>query len=510
MSGARLARLLLAGALSLTPLSAQQDATFPSPESSDKPRIVTGRAIDDITGDPISGATVRLSVATMHMECPNCGPVPPPSRPASARERITGSDGRFVFESVPAANVSIQAGQPGFLDVWAFRRHANDPLGMYQPADQTGPIAIRLAPAASISGIVRDRKGVAITKDPRVTLWRLTAWDGWPYLDFGAFPDFDANGTYHFHDLLPGRYALVSDDQVNVTAPANELGYISGAPAGRYPKPTDQPNPFFVLQEGQHAHINVRFSQSELHLASLVQKEPEPNVAAASSNLPYGRVQVPIEVSSPAPDDSICVQDSPPACALWFVRFIRFLPSGYVAAGGDSTQTGKVEGTPPRRVESISVLPGRFTVEVYVFGNIYARSVTSGATDLSVEPLVVPPGATAEPIHITLAEGAAVAGVVNSNGRPVRAFVYAVPDDIEFKSDFRGFQPVTSEVDGKFRIEGLAPRPYILFASPIELAINIHDPAELAYWRSAGKILSLQGRKTTEVVLSPTDPPELR
>jgi hypothetical protein len=69
------------------------------------------------------------------------------------------------------------------------------------------------------------------------------------------------------------------------------------------------------------------------------------------------------------------------------------------------------------------------------------------------------PGTPQEPIRIELAEGPVVDGIVIRNGRPVRAFVYAVPDDIELKSDFRAFQPLISDADGKFHIEGLVSAP---------------------------------------------------
>jgi hypothetical protein len=78
-------------------------------------------------------------------------------------------------------------------------------------------------------------------------------------------------------------------------------------------------------------------------------------------------------------------------------------------------------------VASASVLPGSFMIEVNVEGNVYAKSMSSGTTDLSIDPLVVQPGTPQEPIRIELAEGAVVDGIVIRNGRPVRAFVYAYP-----------------------------------------------------------------------------------
>jgi hypothetical protein len=99
--------------------------------------------------------------------------------------------------------------------------------------------------------------------------------------------------------------------------------------------------------------------------------------------------------------------------------------------------------------------------------------------------------------------------LVQRNGQPSRAWVYAVAEDIETKTDFREFQPVTSEPDGEFRIQGLAPGSYLLFASDIELPLNVHEPAQVEYWRSRGKVIRVAAGKTAKVALTIADAPEV-
>lgn len=95
------------------------------------------------------------------------------------------------------------------------------------------------------------------------------------------------------------------------------------------------------------------------------------------------------------------------------------------------------------------------------------------------------------------------------DGKPARAWAYAVAEDIEPKTDFRVFQPVASEEDGKFRIQGLAPGFYLFFASDIELPINVHDSVEVDYWRPRGKIVRVESGKTTHLVLDFAFAPEV-
>jgi hypothetical protein len=109
-------------------------------------------------------------------------------------------------------------------------------------------------------------------------------------------------------------------------------------------------------------------------------------------------------------------------------------------------------------------------------------------------------------MRIVLATAAKAAAIVERNGKPARAWVYAVAQEIESKTDFREFTPVTSDEDGTFHMHGLAPGTYLLFASDVELPVNVHDPAEIAYWRSRGKIVRVEAGKVSNVLLTVAGP----
>jgi hypothetical protein len=560
---------LLTASLAQEPSNLQGSASTKTPETTDTLYDVTGRVVDDLTGNPLSGATVRLAVGGMVVvsSCAGCdSPPSPPAEPETPREVITGKDGSFAFDSLPATGGSVTASKPGYMDIWRFRSRASDQPSGSLISNQTGPVILRLAPAASISGILIDHNGTPITKNAAITLWRLADWAGWPRLEYGGFPEFAADGTYHFHDLLPGRYYLVADPPINREGPArNEGGRAVGEVPVRYPAPTSQrPNPFFTLHEGEHAQLNLRFPQRTLHRVtgtvnasqpysydivdangskayllkgSAFEKRFEAWLPKGSFRLTTGRedvtgplpfevagsdltgmffsiavpepIEIPVEISSLVPHVPTCLEPTP-VCGFVDVALVRFLPGGYVEVVGQSTQAGRFDGTAPQSqaTQSVSLIPGTYTAAVAVTLNVYAKSIVSGSTDLAVEPLTIRAGDSPEPIHIVLAEGAKVDGVVHRHGKPVSAWVYAVAEDIEAKSDFREFQPVLSDEDGKFHMQGLAPGSYLFFASDIELSLNVHDSAETAYWRSRGKILRVEPGKTTELVLVVAETPE--
>lgn len=520
---------------------------------------VTGLVVDDVTGSPLSGVTARLQTVILHVSCANCKqPLPPPPEPLPPREVITGEDGLFAFDNVPASNVSVTAKKDGYMNAWQLHRHADEPVGFYRADEHLKPIVLRLAPTASISGVLRHHNGVRIRKNTIISLWRLSAWDGWPSLNYGAFPTFDAERKYHFDNLAPGRYLLVAEPPVDHEGPVHdEAGHAIVEAPMRYPAASEaDANPFFTLHEGEQARIDFQFPLQVLHRVTGVLEEDQnysysiedadrantylitsspferkleawlPNGIFwlstgrddVSGTMPFDvadsdvgrlqfsidsrRIEIPIEVS-PAPGDPAGAKLEPPH-GLWFLRMIRILPRGYVEVAGESTRTE--QGAPPLRIESVSVGPGDYAVEVAAWGNYYAKSVVSGRADLALEPLTIRAGDPPAPIQVVLATAAKAVGIVQRNGKPARTWVYAVAQEIKSKTDFRPFAPAMSDEDGEFHMQGLAPGAYLFFASDVELPLNVHDADEIAYWRSHGKIVQVDAGKTSTVLLTAAEP----
>ena len=583
MKPAGLVRLIFAIAISTSALLAQdasagqktrQDRMAEAIDKLSRVTRVTGLVVDDHTGKPLSGATVRLTVMVMHSSCFGCNTPPtPPPKPDPPRKVVTGSDGSFEFDNVQASKSLIKASKPDYMEVWPM--HANEG-GIHPMGDSTGQILLRLMPLASITGVLLDHEGMPIAKVWNVALFHVGNLNGWSRTGYSGPPKYAGDGTYSFHGLTPGRYYMVAEPLRKwVKPPRDAAGHAIGEVPVRYPAFTAQnPSTFFTLHEGEQAHIDLRFHEERLYRVTGTGGPVTPvscNIVGANGGifrpneliepvngsdhfsdgspdrsrfeawLPNGSyricneitgstsfevadsdlpdlnvtigpqystwVKVPIEISSVAPPGS-SGPGAGPDCGFVLVNLVRILPGGY----GEQSPVFSGDVGPgcssSQQAESRSWTPGIYTAEVLVSTNLYAKSITSGRTDLAVGPLVVRPGESPNPIRVVLAEGALVDGIVDRDGKPARAWVYAVAENIDTKNDFRLFQPVFSDEDGEFHISGLAPGSYFFFASDIELALNVHDPAETAYWRSHGKIVRVQAGKTTKVALTPVDPPD--
>jgi hypothetical protein len=270
--------LALAAAATLSPRLPAQNAPEKneSPGASDRVRI-NGRVIDDATGKPVAGAIVQLTEMVIRVSLRywtpshEPAPAPQPPTPPQPREMITGADGEFTFDDVPMNTMELRATKPGYADVWGFRRDAEDHLGTYLPGDLSGPITLRLAPVSSISGVIRNHEGGSMGKMAQVVLWRLRAWAGWPRLEYGGWPTFAEDGTYHFDNLPPGRYYMTTAREFDGKVHARfKDGHVVGDVTERYPAPSDDdPSPFFILHEGEQAHVDFQLPEASLHRVTL-------------------------------------------------------------------------------------------------------------------------------------------------------------------------------------------------------------------------------------------------
>lgn len=148
-------------------------------------------------------------------------------------------------------------------------------------------------------------------------------------------------------------------------------------------------------------------------------------------------------------------------------------------------------------------MPGSYVITLAPSDNVYPQSITRGGVDLIREPLVLGPGIEQEPIHVVVAMGARVEGMVRRAGNPVRVLIYAIPE----QPDGRLLQRVISNQDGRFRVDGLAPARYLFFASDSEVPLDGHTAAEVpARWQQVGRTVTLEAAKTTSLDLEVSKP----
>ena len=225
---------------------------------------VKGRVIDDLTGAGIPGAAVRL----------NSTCVPDHVQALAGRmkqETVTEVDGSFSFQDLPEMLVNIVAekGNHDYLEVWPFRHRVDDPIRMYKVGPDSGSIILRLAPAASTSGVVRDELGAPVG-DPWISLWAYRTWEGWPRLEFWNAVKTNLDGSYRRESLPPGRYYLVaSPDPYRSGVPFthDKNGNVLGLVPVRFPvRPDDQDEDAFLdLAEGQQLRVDFALAPKIVH-----------------------------------------------------------------------------------------------------------------------------------------------------------------------------------------------------------------------------------------------------
>jgi len=113
---------------------------------------VTGHVVDDVTGLPVPRATVRLQSV-----CALNGTSGRTEESHFIQQVSTDEQGAFTFQKIPATSVNLIASREDYVQIWEFRRAANDvTIETDTIGPETRPITLRIAPGASISGIVRN------------------------------------------------------------------------------------------------------------------------------------------------------------------------------------------------------------------------------------------------------------------------------------------------------------------------------------------------------------------
>jgi protocatechuate 3,4-dioxygenase beta subunit len=209
-----------------TTASAQQPASSPA--------VVAGRVMDQVSGNPVGGATVTLVSVT--------GAVPggapgPSSASAPARRAVApaNDDGRFVFRDVPAGTYTLTSAFPGLSPGAHGQRRPAGPSKPITIADgaRESNLIVPMWRLGTISGTVRDDRGEPIT-GLYVTVLRRVNNNGRFELAFagGGGEATDDRGRYRATGLLPGTYAVAVHTALRTSPVADVDAYYASASAG--------------------------------------------------------------------------------------------------------------------------------------------------------------------------------------------------------------------------------------------------------------------------------------
>ena len=220
---------LAAFGVSLTSVSAQGVAANAEPPG---PRtgLIVGQVVDAVTGDPISGAVIRLTM-----------PKYLPTLPTTPGGRVlTDEAGRYFFAGLPAGEFFLRASKEGFAGGAYGLRSADDdgqPLSLAE-GERRIDAKLPLWKYGAIEGTVVDEAGEAVVGVQVYALKRGVV-GGRAHFGQGdnlnAGPEIgpsvltDDRGVFRIPRVVPGSYVIVVPS-TQTTIPAATIQSYSGNP----------------------------------------------------------------------------------------------------------------------------------------------------------------------------------------------------------------------------------------------------------------------------------------
>ncbi len=192
----------------------------PPQNSNDDKYTLTGTVVNSATGGPIRGALVQVYFN-------------------GQSSILTGSDGKFQFDGLPAGQSSINVRKPGF-----FSEIDIQPSAFHQRMVATGPgsspVVVKLIPEGVIYGRISSEDGEPIAGLP-VALLEQSLQNGRKSWQQRPGAQTDEDGNFRIAELPPGNYFLSSGpgrDPVTFPAKLSQPG-AQGIPVVYYPAGTD-------------------------------------------------------------------------------------------------------------------------------------------------------------------------------------------------------------------------------------------------------------------------------
>jgi len=508
----------------------QNTASFESQQYSTSDKYtLRGSVFNSLTGEPIRGALVQIY---FHGQS----------------SMLTGPDGKFQFDGLPLGQTTITVRKPGFFSEDDFEPNARGQL-LAATGPNSSPVVLKLIPEGVIYGRISEEDGEPIEGLPvEVLVQHLQngkkVWDRRPQ----AVTDED--GNFRIAELQPGSYFLSAGPSRNpVTFPAklSQPG-AQGIPLVYYPVGSELAAAAPIsIASGKRVEINLTLSPQPFYRlsGSISGYAPDQPLNLQLRNsagipLPYNwrfdsasgtfrilwvpagvytlhadaldshghslTASVPLTVNADLsglhlillPTVTIPIRMSVIASRSGAERFgdqENYFPAyvqlvahnaGLFELRYGSQQVGE-KGASSLELQNIA--PGTYSVEVNPNGPFYVQSATSGTINLLESDLPVAPGASPQPIEITLRDDvASLSGNVSFDNQPLSATILAFS---EHASAPLRIQP--TDPNGGFQLSLLPPGTYKI------LAVDHLDRLEYANPEAVKKYLS----NAREVTLSP-------
>jgi hypothetical protein len=508
----------------------QTSASFESPQNSDGDKYtLRGTVVNSITGEPIHSALVQVYFN-------------------GQSSVLTGPDGKFQFDGLPAGQSTIAVRKPGF-----FSEEESQFRAPHQVTATTGPnsppVVLKLVPEGVIFGRISEEDGEPLEGLP-VSLLVQSLQNGRKTWEQRPSAVTDEDGTFRFAELTPGNYFLSAGPSRNpVIFPAklSQPG-AKGIPLVYYPAGSDlaASAPISIVP-GKKAEINLTLSPQPFYrvsgtISGYAAGQPVNLQLHNSAGIPLaynsrfdsatGTFRIPwipagaytVQADSPdghggsltttapltvtadisgvhitllptvtIPIETRVISSRIGADRFWeqenyFPASVQLIAhnSGLLERRYGSQQVGERGAT---SLELQNIAPGTYGVEVNPSGPLYVQSAMSGTTNLLESDLSIAAGVSPQPIEITLRDDvASLAGTVSKDNQPLSATILAFSEHASVPPRIQPTDP-----GGGFLLPFLPPGAYKI------LAVDSADHLEYANREALKKYLS----KAREITLSP-------
>jgi hypothetical protein len=455
---------------------------------------------------------------------------------------LTGEDGRFSFDGIPASKYRLSASKSGFLTE-AYEQHDN-----YSTAIAVGPglisedLLFRMTPGAIFSGAVMDESGEPV-RQAQIKLFRDQDMEGIRSTQQQRVIMTDDRGVYEIAAIPPGAYFLSASarpwyamQQHGMSGSGPESAALDVAyPAAYYPDVTDAdaatPIPVkggerlqadFILHAERAVHLRIPMSEAEMRngygvsISHSVFGEPEDLPVSITSDgsgameidgLLPGHYDVNVtrnveghqtsaHFSANVAEGSTEISDAEMKAEIVVTGRVTSsagkLPrnSGMALVVRNSRRAyfGSVDDAGEF---TVSVPPGTYEVLGQV-NHYYVAAVSATGASLVGRVLTVKAGATPR-LEISVGDSyAQIDGTVMHDGHPSSAaMVLLVPDHpgenhILFRRD-------QSDSDGTFTLSGILPGRYRLIAIERGWELEWASPRVLAPFLLKSKPVDVRG-----------------
>jgi len=519
--------LLTAGAMA----SSAQTANATQPKTSTGYRIA-GTVVSKTDMHPLSRARIYLRDIKERQQ---------------RQSVLTGDDGKFEFDRLPAGKYSLSGGKRGFIPA-SYDQHEQFSTAIVTGAGvDTETLLLRLAPAGVIAGKVLDEFGEPV-RSAMVTLYRDDHSGGVDQVRQSRALQTDDLGAYELSPLMPGTYFVSASGKpwyaVHPNSEARGARSDNTAadrsldvayPMTYYSDVTDADSATPILiQGGERAQVDIHLNPvPALHLLFHVPRDDQHGI-----NFP--------QLQQPTFDGSTSVQGTGGQVVSPGLLEITGIPAGRynVRMGGqgsgvqingvDFNKDGEeVDTSRGEALSSVNVsvrvagengLPAQLKVglqsgrretlafqdlnvkgeaelqqvpagkyDVVVWGAAkpyFVSRLTASGADVSGRMLTVAAGSSPS-IALTLTGGSVeVQGTATLAGKPFAgAMVVLVPRNPEVDRDL--FRRDQSDLDGTFILRDVIPGSYTVLAIQNGWDLDWSQPAGLAVYAKHGQAIEV-------------------